>query len=728
MKNFAKNARIKSVSSLLATGLCALSFSCHSPAATDEPSVIPIYVDGFSAGVSDWSWTNTDPASTGQVFEGSYSLFGEQDSWEGIYLTMRSEFSLPADGNLNFSIYSESDTVIVIQTSSINTGDGKPIRINVAANQWQQQSISLTELGAGDQLTGIWWQQYTPQPSGGVYLDNVHIAGAISPPEDTPGAFRSPESTSRFLSRATFGATAGEIDRLSGSSASQWFRTEVGKPPSRYLDAVRAELQQPGATDPSGEPTFQGRTTPNFVFWQHAISAPDQLRQRMVYALSQLLVISNAQSALLFDRPTSVAAYQDILSRNALGNYRDLLEEVTYSTAMGEYLTYMQNRKGNSESGRLPDENYARELMQLFTIGLVELDMDGRPRTRNGESIETYSNRDVSGLARVFTGMSYALEGFEPGFVLISSAALASPMVFFPEHHETGQKQFLGTTIPAGTSGEASISMALDALIMHPNTPPFIARQLIQRFTTSHPSAGYIRRVATAFAQGTFTLPDGSTVGEGRRGDLTATIAAILFDDDALAEPGANPQSGKLREPVLRFTHWARAFDAKALTVRHLSGLWNTGDSDALSQSPFRSPSVFNFYRPGYVAPGTETGEAGLTVPELQLVSASSVPGYINFMRGFVFADAQSNSDPDIASSFAPDYSNEVAFADTPDALVGRLNRVLAAGRLRPATVERIAAFIKTLPQGDAQQGDARLRVMHAVLMVMTSPEYTVQY
>ena len=740
MKNLSEPSRGRSALSLFTIGLSVLSLACYFSTAAGEQAVNSIYQDDFAAGVSDWSWTATNPLASEQVFDGSYSLYGELNGWEAVYLRFSPAIRAPDNGYLEFAIYSESSTSIVVQASTTGAaGGGNPIAITVPAKQWQQESISIADLGGQESLSGVWWQQYSEQPSGGVYFDNIRITVAdsyVPPPPVTENSddlepFSTEESTSRFLSRATFGATASEIDRLTGSSASEWFRQELSMPVSSYLDATKAELQQPGAADPSGEPTFQGRTTPNFVFWRHAISAPDQLRQRMMYALSQILVISNSQSNLLFDRPTSVAAYQDILSRHALGNYRDLLEDVTYSTAMGEYLTYMQNRKGDMESGRMPDENYARELMQLFTIGLVELGMDGQPRMRDGEPIETYSNRDVSGLARVFTGMSYALEGFEPGFVPISSAALSSPMVFFPEHHETGQKQFLNTTIPAGTNGEASITMALDALMAHPNTPPFIARQLIQRFVSSHPSPDYIGRVAAAFADGRFTLPDGSVVGAGRRGDLSATIAAILLDSEALVAPGVNPLSGKLREPVLRFSHWARAFDAKELTVRYIPSLWFTGATDALTQSPFRSPSVFNFYRPGYIAPGTETGAAGLTMPELQLVNASSVPGFVNFMRGFVFADMQSNGDPNIASSFVPDYTAELALADTPDALVDRLNRVLAAGQLRSSTRERISDFISSVTLSNPQlpDGDQRLlRVMHAVLMVMTTPEYTIQY
>ena len=739
MRQLQEAVRGKSMLTIAAIGLSMLSSSCHSPAAAVEPSLISIYQDEFATGVSNWSWTSTNPSADEQVDEGAYALYGELNEWEGVYLRMQPAIEVSQDARLEFSIYSENDTQIAIQTSSDAVGDGTRVLISVAANQWQRESISVAALGIQDAISGIWWQQFLAQSSGGVYLDNIRISApaavtapdtGIDDPDDT-STFATVESTSRFLSRATFGATDSDINRLRGSSASDWFRQELNKPASSYLDATLAELQQAGATDPSGEPTFQGRSTPNFVFWRHAISAQDQLRQRMMYALSQILVISNSQSNLLFDRPTSVAAFQDILSRHALGNYRDLLQDVTYSPAMGEYLTYMQNRKGDDDTGRMPDENYARELMQLFTIGLLELDDSGQPRLQNGEPVETYTNRDVSGLARVFTGMSYALDAFEPGFVPISSDALSSPMVFFPERHEAGEKRFLDIIIPAGTSGEESIAMALDALMDHPNTPPFITRQLIQRFVSSHPAPAYIKRVADAFAQGRFTLPDGGVVGTGRRGDLAATSAAILFDVEAQLAPGADTQSGKLREPVLRFTHWARAFNADALTVRHAAELWDTGGVDALAQSPFRSASVFNFYRPGYIAPGTETGAAGLTMPELQLVSASSVPGFVNFMRGFVFADGQGSSDADRASSFIPDYSEEAMLADQPEELIARLNRVLAAGRLRPETSQRIADFLDTVPLSDPQQEgyDGReLRVMHAVLMVMSASEYTVQF
>ncbi|MEL7296420.1 MAG: DUF1800 domain-containing protein [Pseudomonadota bacterium] len=545
------------------------------------------------------------------------------------------------------------------------------------------------------------------------------------PPVDPPDTsiFSTPALTAEFLTQATFGPTTGQIDSLTGTSASAWFLAEVDKPASQYLDGVLAGLQQPGAADPSGEPTFQGRTTPNFVFWRYAIEGDDQLRQRMVFALSQILVISNTQSNLLFDRPTSVAAYQDVLSQGAFGNYRDLLEAVTYSPAMGEYLTYLQNRKGDPVSGRVPDENYAREIMQLFSIGLVQLEMNGEPVLINGEIVETYTNADVTGLARVFTGLSYDLAAFEPGFVPTSNPALASPMVVFDEHHSELAKSFLGTTIPAGTDGETSIDIALDALMAHPSTPPYIARQLIQRFVTSQPSPDYIERVASAFDDGQFSLPDETVVGDGRRGDLAATLAAVLFDPEARTEPVNTTQFGKVREPVLRFTHWARAFRVSGITPRFVSVLSKTGGPEALAQAPFRSPSVFNFFRPGYVAPGTETGAANMTVPELQLVNANTLSGYANFMARFVFEQLAASANPDEAASFTPDYNTELALADDPQALIDHLDLLLTYGVMSNQTKARIRDFVASIPMNNG----GRDRVHYAVLMTMTSPDYTVQ-
>lgn len=551
------------------------------------------------------------------------------------------------------------------------------------------------------------------------------------PPTSSSTAFSTSESTAFFLNQATFGATMEDINTLTGTSPSDWILAEFNKAPSLNLAYVLTELSDPDARDMDGQLTFEKRQTPTFSFWINAIEGDDQLRQRMAFALSQILVVSHSEGNFLFELPNTVAHYQDILVRNAFGNYRDLLEEVTYSPAMGEYLTYLQNIKGDPATGRMPDENYAREVMQLFSIGLVELEQDGDVVTQSGVPVEIYDNTDVTGLAKVFTGLSLKGGEFWFDFRTLPDDALHSPMEVYPEWHSDLEKSFLGTTIPAGTGPAESIDIALDTLVDHPNTAPFLARQLIQRFVTSHPEPDYIQRVATAFADGQYTLPNGTSVGDGRRGDLSATIAAVLFDPDARDAANRNDDSfGKIREPVLRFVHWARAFDAGTVTPELTFPLWNTTFGGGLAQAPYKSPSVFNFYRPGYIAPGTETGASGLTMPELQLVNANSVSNYANFMTYFVFAFAASNTGQPEATSFIPDYTDELALADDPVALVDHLDLLLAYGRTSDETKATIITFLNDIAlenPSDPNYDGPFLRVALGVLMMMTSPDYTVQ-
>jgi uncharacterized protein (DUF1800 family) len=290
--------------------------------------------------------------------------------------------------------------------------------------------------------------------------------------------------------------------------------------------------------------------------------------------------------------------------------------------------------------------------------------------------------------------------------------------------HSTEEKTFLGTTIPANTPGEESIGLALDAIFAHPNVGPFIARQLIQRMITSHPSPAYVSRVAAAFNAGGYTLPSGTGVGDGKRGDLAATVAAILFDSEARTAGAVDSTTfGKLREPLLRFTHWARAFEINSADARNERLLRDTSSTAALGQHPYRSPSVFNFYRPGYIAPGTETGAAQLTAPEFQIVNASSIMGYPNFMT--IYALGRSPKlDPALPPAFVADYETEAGLAATPGALLDHLDLLLTHGSLREETRERIIEALNQIdPNSEAGLlGRARL----ASVMVMTSPEYIV--
>ncbi len=365
-------------------------------------------------------------------------------------------------------------------------------------------------------------------------------------------------------------------------------------------------------------------------FWQQALAAPDQLRQRVKFALSQILVVS-AENGTIASLADSHASYVDLLGEHAFGNYRQLLEAVATHPAMGIYLSHLRNRKGDPVTGRVPDENFAREVMQLFSIGLLELNQDGTPRLVNGAPVETYTNADTSGIARVFTGWSWAAptttdQAFNGSTTATYPDRNVRPMQPYPQFHETGAKTFLGVTIPPNTSAQASMKIAMDTLFNHPNLCPFIGRQLVQRLVTSNPSPAYVGRVAAACANN----------GSGVRGDMKAIIRAILLDAEARdAAKITDPQWGKVREPVLRLSNWARCFNATSA-----SGNWTIrgldSPSTSLGQQPLRPPSVFNFYRPGYTPPNTAIATAGLVAPEFQIVGETSVVGYVNFMQGVI--------------------------------------------------------------------------------------------
>ncbi|MGB2178916.1 MAG: DUF1800 domain-containing protein, partial [Hyphomonas sp.] len=337
-------------------------------------------------------------------------------------------------------------------------------------------------------------------------------------------AFETRASTSRLLTQATFGPTTEDLDQLTGTSGAAWLVQEFAKPATLNLDWVVNFMDQPNSRTVEGYINDRGGAAPTYSFWINAITADDQLRQRVAFALSQIIVVSHHETAsATYNRPRAVAYYQDILTRNAFGNYRDILEEITYSPAMGLYLTYYQSQKEDPATQRMPDENYAREIMQLFTIGLNELNLDGTEKTgADGQPIPTYDNTDVTGLAKVFTGLSLNSADFFDSIWDVPESLQSTPMKVFPEYHSTSAKTFLGVTIPAGTSGPESIDIALDTLFEHPNLAPFISRQMIQRMVTSNPSPDYVRRVATAFENGSYTLPDGNTVGDGRRGSMEA--------------------------------------------------------------------------------------------------------------------------------------------------------------------------------------------------------------
>lgn len=551
-----------------------------------------------------------------------------------------------------------------------------------------------------------------PADPGTVTPPVVVTPTAPAPPPVAARAFTRKEA-SRFLARATFGPNMAAIEALAASDSDAWFAEQFAKPQTLHLAYIDKLLAaQVAANGPR-----VGFTALDETFWQQAIRGDDQLRQRVAFALSQIFVISMQNETV---RPLirGTSSYYDMLGQHAFGNFRNLLDGVARHPMMGIYLSHLRNQK---ESGtRTPDENFAREVMQLFTIGLVQLNPDGSVKLSGGKPIDTYTREDVAGLAKVFTGLSWAgpdqANGRFNGSVADPERD-SKPMQMYAAFHSTSEKRFLGQSISGATSGDDDIKLALDTLFNHPNAAPFFSRQLIQRLVTSNPSAAYIGRVSAVFANN----------GKGVRGDMQAILRAVLLDSEAVAMAGSTMRTGKLREPLLRLANWMRAFDAKPA-----NGIYNIYYLDdplsGLGQSPLNAPSVFNFYRPSYVPPNSAIASAGLVAPEMQITSEPSVTGYLNFMQEAI------NSGVGSARLVKPDYTNELALSADANALIDRVDLLLLNGamssRLRGQIISAVNSI--TLPVATSTNGPqiANLqanRVKLAIFLAMASTDYLVQ-
>jgi uncharacterized protein (DUF1800 family) len=537
----------------------------------------------------------------------------------------------------------------------------------------------------------------------------------------------------RFLTQATFGPTDASIDALQTSTFDAWVTQQINTPPPaethlEYLDAALVRAQS------SNPPGFFAPMHFYQSWWREVLTEDGQLRQRVAFAYSQIFVVSLSDATIGGGPPgiRGAGAYYDMLLENAFGNYRTLIEQITLHPVMGTYLTHVGNQAEDPAGTRTPDENYAREIMQLMSIGLFELNIDGSVRRNaQGDPIPTYTQADISNLARVFTGFSW----YNPSPSNLSFSfggsmhadSFVRPMLFYPQFHSTSQKSFLGVTIPATSSATQQtmtneLRTALDAIANHPNVGPFISTRLIQQLVTSNPSPAYVERVARVF----------NNNGQGVRGDMGAVVRAILLDPEArdMANSGS-ATFGKLREPVIRMANFLRAFRATST-----SGFWliqNTSSNQSLGQSPLNSPSVFNFWRPGFVPPGTtQAGSRGMWAPEFQAADEVTIAGYVNTMFNAVNDGfgAPAAGVPDVR----PSYAAEIAIASDAGALADRMNRLLFYGAMPPTLRTRIvdAAASIVVPSGSGvtqAQIDAALlaRVRTAVLLSVASPDYLIQ-
>ena len=543
----------------------------------------------------------------------------------------------------------------------------------------------------------------------------------------TPGGA---EDAARFLLQAQFSASDAEIASVQSKGYAPYLNEQITAPTSQTgFDWLNAR----GYNVVDNITRYYDNTYPgDYMMWTQLMTSPDAARKRMALALSEYFVVS--LNGLDFPwRSHGIAAYWDVLVANAFGNFRTVLEAVTLNAAMGYYLNTKGNSKENIATGRAPDENYGREVMQLMTIGLYELNLDGtEKRNASGAKIESYAAIDVTNIARVFTGwdidQTQNVPMVEPvqNRTVPSTAFTRLPLRLTAANHTALASNFFGTNIPAGTDGAAALKTTLDTLFNHANVGPFFGKQLIQRLVTSSPSPAYVARVATVF----------NNNGAGVRGDLAAVYKAVLQDDEARS-PASLTQNGfgKLREPMLRLVQWGRTFG-----IASAKGSWKIGDlsnpATQLGQSPLRPASVFNFFRPGYVPPSTALAASQTPAPEFQLVNESTVGGYLNYMQGairngiFVNAPDAPNNTSNAANGFdiTAAYTAELALVLDAAALVKRVALLLCAGQLSAANqsliVTALSANALTAASTDSAKRD---RVAAAVLLVMASSEYLVQ-
>ena len=529
-------------------------------------------------------------------------------------------------------------------------------------------------------------------------LHDPIFGASFEAPTDLPA---NDAEAARFLTQATYGPTVAEIARLRAIGYSEWLRQEFNKPATAarpYMEAVNDARLADGQSGVSHNNRLDR--------WFHtAATGSDQLRQRAAFALSQILVISD-QNSTLGGEPIQVSEYWDILARNAFGNYRELLDEVTWNPSMGKYLSHFRNRKASTDGLRQPDENYAREVMQLFTIGLIERNLDFTPILSGGQPIPTYNQNVVTEYAKVFTGFNY-----NNATTISNGTNTYLRMKCIETEHDTTLKTVIGgSTIPAGQDCPTDVDDGLDLLFAHPNIAPFIARQLIQRFTSSSPSSAYIQRVAQKFLNNGF----------GERGDLSAMIRQVLMDPEARNAPTTN--SGKPREPMLKLTAMWRAWDAQMPAADAYGNIpmGMTNPSGTFGQRPLGADTVFNFFEPDYQLPGS-IANAGLYSPEFQTLNESTLTSASNSYYTYSWNSYVGMSSPPSNRPLL-NLAPLVALASDPTAMVAEVNKRMMYGSMS-SNMQSVLRNMLIFMDGASATDKARTLVYVTAL----SPEYAVQ-
>ena len=517
--------------------------------------------------------------------------------------------------------------------------------------------------------------------------------GSTGPSEPTAEDYR---DAALILDSGTFGARYSDVESVAKSGVDAWLDQQFSMPISLHEPIVRRYGAQYG---------FNNQDSPipiglfrRFAFFENALTAPDQLRQVTAYALTQLFVVS--QTGVLGNNPLGLSNYYDTLLVHSFGNYRDLLRAVTLHPAMGFYLSHVDNAKTDPNANTFPDENYAREVMQLFTIGLYELNADGtRKLDADGRPIPTYDNTDIREFSKIFTGLAYAgADGLEPQFGR-NRAVLHTPMVMFDNFHEPGEKYLLnGFVVPDGQTGIQDIDDAVDNLFNHPNVGPFVGKQLIQRLVSSNPSPEYVSRISAVFADN----------GDGVRGDMQAVIRAILTDPEV-----AN--ASRVREPFRRFLAANRALNAMPSEGSDI-GVTGLFVQNATGQMVLTAPSVFNFYSPFYRPQGGQ----GLISPEMQITTEDTIVGITNLMAQVLYSDRPMYNHSQLPE-MRLDLASMVSLADNKEELLLRIERLFFAGTMSEHTRSVISGAFD-----EAAGSTPTDRVKLVLYLALTSPDQAV--
>ncbi len=537
-----------------------------------------------------------------------------------------------------------------------------------------------------------------------VTVSATDLPGSGGAPPAAPAEKDRPAApdAARFLTQTSFGIqSTAQVAKVQEKGFPLWlwehFNTGTTLHTS-YLDQQKfRNVDDNGTARATEEMSYE-------AIWQQWLYGADQLRARMAFALGQIVVISNVAPDI---KPYAMSSYIDMLNRNAFGNYRQVLKSVALHPAMGYYLNMINSQRDNADTGAHPNENFAREVLQLFSIGLVKLNIDGSQQLDGaGKPIPTYDESAVQGFAKAFTGWSYPnATAFDEADEESPSAWISPMKPFRAEHSPEAKKLLDGQTLAGGGSPEQDLEAAIDSIFNHPNVGPFISRQLIQRLVTSNPSRPYLSRVAGVF----------NNNGAGVRGDLRAVVSAILLDPEArAATPAAN--FGKQREPVIRFANFLRGMNAKSANGRNEIHYLESADN-GLGQSPLLSPSVFNFFSPNF-RPAGAIAQAGLVAPEFQITTETTVVGGLNFFANLFNNGGYGGNDSELKLDYAP----LRALAGNPDALIAELNALYFNYMMSAKLQARMKTMLTALPANDTAR-----RVKSALILTSLSPEYIVQ-